>query len=299
MLNTEKLKSSPEYTRKIIIWGIPFIIIILSFAVLQCIYTLGNLYQYYAKILHPINLIQVDVLTSFTKGFLSFFSWNTLIIVIFYFCYLGYILIVFSKEPRETSNITDKEMSNLSNKVFIFCLSLMFIAGLFISYLLAEWALILYAEEKLIQSRQIFLSLLGILLIITGIRGVSLANPKSSKKNIKHGLLSAVRILLDTVVMGILLAWILPYDNFYLYSVLIKLSTLKNSLFNNLPILFYFWGLAVPFILISFVFNWLLISSKKISDYKDKVTLFGGRLMLIAGISLFLYYLVYFLMNLF
>jgi len=202
---------------------------------------------------------------------------------------------VLSLVPAYIGFITnDFEVEKNKNRVFVFKRSLWFVSGFALVFILMG-ASIGYVGSFFIRYRMYLMKLSGIFIFLFGLKVMGILDfsvmnrqwRMKSPKVIKHGG--------DALLMGMAFAtgWT-PCVGPVLASVLLYVGT-TTTLYGGVFLLFtYSLGLAIPFLITGLAINQF---QKVLNRYHKSLpifTKFGGILMIIMGITIFLNKLVVF-----
>lgn len=224
-------------------------------------------------------LNNVNLLTAFLFGILSFLSPCVLPLIPSYLCYITGI----SFEEMSGANAEDIR----KNRSLAFWHSVMFVLGLAIVFT-AMGASATYLSKLIFQYRQIIVKAAGLLIFLFGLYFTGLISPRFMQTERRVHLKEKPAGFFGSVLIGMTFGfgWT-PCVGPILGSILLIAATEKTVWAGMLLLFAYALGLGIPFILSALLFNWFLSYSKKILKNINKIVFASGILLMLIGILMF------------
>jgi len=226
-----------------------------------------------------MNLNNINLLTAFLFGFLSFLSPCVLPLIPSYLCYITGI----SFEEMSGANPEDIK----KNRSLAFFHSVMFVLGLAIVFT-AMGASATYLSKLIFQYKYIIVKIAGVLIFLFGLYFTGLIKPRFMQAEKRVHLKAKPAGFLGSVLIGMTFGfgWT-PCVGPMLGSILLIAAT-KNTVWAGMLLLFFYaLGLGIPFILSALLFNFFLSYSKKILKHINKIVFLSGILLMLIGILMF------------
>lgn len=224
-------------------------------------------------------LNNVNLLTAFLLGILSFFSPCVLPLIPSYLCYITGI----SFEEMSSANSEDIR----KNRSLAFWHSVLFVLGLAIVFVVMG-ASATYLSKLIFQHKNVIVKIAGVLIFLFGLYFTGLINPHFMQAEKRIHLKNRPAGFFGSVLIGMTFGfgWT-PCVGPMLGSILLIAATEKTIWSGMLLLFAYALGLGIPFILSALLFNWFLSYSKKILKNINKIVFASGILLMIIGVLMF------------
>ncbi|WP_347230901.1 cytochrome c biogenesis CcdA family protein [Mesobacillus subterraneus] len=216
-----------------------------------------------------MNMSDIGLFFAFTAGILSFFS-----------------PCVFPLLPAYITHLTGGKIEGSKvavNRTTLFTRSFGFIIGFSIIFIIMGASATLLGQ-LFANYRTIVMQIAGLLIIIFGLQMAGLLNIKFLMMEKKVHSETKSKGVFSSVFLGMAFAsgWS-PCVGLALSSILLLASS-SDTLYQGMYLLIsYSLGMAVPFLVISFVISYSLNAIKKINKYLSKLSLINGMIMVGMG----------------
>lgn len=224
-------------------------------------------------------LNNVNLLTAFLFGILSFLSPCVLPLIPSYLCYITGI----SFEEMTNANPQDIK----KNRSLAFLHSVMFVLGLSVVFVIMG-ASATYLSKIIFQYKDIIIKIAGVLIFLFGLYFTGLIKPRFMQSEKRIHLKDRPAGLIGSVLIGMTFGfgWT-PCVGPMLSSILLIAATKETVWMGMLLLFIYALGLGIPFIISALLFNFFLSYSKKILKHIDKIVFASGLLLMLIGVLMF------------
>ena len=286
------------YSKKGIMLLMLFLVFCLPAFIACIIYIFSQCCAYFnispAMICLPYH-IGLEPLKAFILGLLSFISVRVLPLTIPYLCLIAYVSATTIKELNSAYDAERKKLiQTLSKITFLYCLFI-FVLSVFAVICFKSLIPCCGSYELNLMLLSFFTKIGGILIFFLGgcfiasVKTIFIQNKEKNKfdkfiDSFKLEVIEIAGMFIISIVLGFV--WIsapIPYFDTVFVNVAAGGGLVLST---NLLLVYYFLGLAIPFVLIAFAFNWLLINTK-ISKHINKIVFACGILLMLMGISTF------------
>ncbi|MFH1453610.1 MAG: cytochrome c biogenesis protein CcdA [Armatimonadota bacterium] len=221
----------------------------------------------------------INILTAFLFGILSFVSPCVLPLVPSYLCYITGLSF------DQMQNMDKDEIK--SSRMAAFYHSIMFFIGFSVVFVLLG-ASASYLGKLIFAYKNIITKAAGVVIFFFGLYFVGLIKPKFMQSEHKIHLKKRPAGYFGSVIIGMTFAfgWT-PCIGPILGAILAIAATEGTVWFGMLLLFVYSLGLGIPFILSALAFNFFLSYSKKIFKYMNKIVFASGILLMLVGVLVF------------
>lgn len=283
-----------SYSKKNIIIIIVCFIFLMLITVNLFVSIFSQLYGWAHFVELGASFTEIKPLMAFGLGFKFFISPYILPLIIPFLCFIIYISAVFIKKTKADNEMKTKEILLMDNKAGILICSSIFILCLFAIVCLGEiQSFSVFYKLKPIWS-PFLVKIGGAMIFFLGVSFISssknmFAQNKCKNKfldDLKESIIGFGGMFIISVVLGFI--WAYKPNPYFYYVFLSIASTGGIILSTNLLLVYFLLGLALPFVLIAFIFNWALTHFNRVSQNISKIIFASGILLMFMGILVFL-----------